>query len=507
MISVKRLFADLSIRYKFISGIALILVVAMLSLSIVFIQQSEEALLDELENKAKLITRNFSVVSEKGIQESAFSNLQALINEVTATDEDINILLVGYANTFVIATSDQKNYQQFSRIQDDYILQQLQKEESSILRDKSRHILKIIQMIYDRDNQTDQVSGQHGELLGFIYTELHTTRLEQAVSHLWMSSIALILLIITIGIVGAWGCGTTMAKPIGRLAEDVRVIASGNLEKSVYSERNDELGQLVSDVEKMRLAIKALTEDVREQERLKKEMEVAQKIQTVLLPKKPNMLGYDIAATLRPSEEVGGDYYDVISVGGYKWIVIGDVSGHGLTSGLVMMMVQTAIHTVLLRHPSIDPSDMLAAINKTIYLNIQKMDEAKHMTIVVLAVSQNGHFTFSGLHEDILIRRSRTEKLERIKTNGMWIGMEPDISEMLSTDSLDMETGDTMVLYTDGIIEAMKPEGGFFGQESLEEIVERCGDKSALEIHKEIMDALASFEKPDDVTLFVMKRL
>ncbi len=237
------------------------------------------------------------------------------------------------------------------------------------------------------------------------------------------------------------------------------------------------------------------------------EMELAKKLQTVLLPKKPKIPGYDIAASLSPADEVGGDYYDVISVEGYDWLIIGDVSGHGVVAGLVMMMAQTAIHTVLLNNPEVPASHLLSVINRIIYNNIEKLGNSKHMTIVVLAGGKDGIFTFSGLHEDILVWRADTEKVDKIETEGTWIGLEPDISKMLSEEFLSLEPKDCLVLFTDGITEAEDENGELFGDERLVEIIERTANKSsASEIHKSIIDALKPYEKPDDVTLLVMKR-
>jgi serine phosphatase RsbU (regulator of sigma subunit) len=241
--------------------------------------------------------------------------------------------------------------------------------------------------------------------------------------------------------------------------------------------------------------------------RLWSEMELAKKIQTVLLPKKPEISGYEIAASCDPAEEVGGDYYDVISVGGFDWIVIGDVSGHGVTAGLVMMMVQTSIHTVLTQNPEVPPSQLLRVINQTIYENIERMSESKHMTIIVLACGKDGFFDFSGLHEDILFWCAATKKVEKIETDGMWIGLEPDISGYLSDGALKMGPGDCIILYTDGITEAWAQGIGLFGTERLIKIIEKFGARSASEIHTAVLKELEPFEKPDDVTLLVMKRI
>ena len=71
-----------------------------------------------------------------------------------------------------------------------------------------------------------------------------------------------------------------------------------------------------------------------------------------------------------PADEVGGDYYDVINYGGHDWIIIGDVSGHGVPAGLIMMMVQTSIHIVLKNNPEINPADLVKTINSIITKNI-----------------------------------------------------------------------------------------------------------------------------------------
>ncbi len=239
---------------------------------------------------------------------------------------------------------------------------------------------------------------------------------------------------------------------------------------------------------------------------VRKEMELAKQIQTVLLPDNIIVSGYDIFASCVPAEEVGGDYFDVISAGGVDWIVVGDVSGHGVTSGLIMMMVQTSIHTVLLDNPGVDPADLLSAVNRAIHRNIQKMGESIHMTIVALASQNKGEFKFTGLHEDILIRRADTLELETVKTDGMWIGLEPDISQLLKGGELKLQPNDCMVLFTDGILEARGPDRQMYGSERLAEVVRESGYKSANDIHNDILESLEAYDADDDVTLVVMKR-
>lgn len=239
---------------------------------------------------------------------------------------------------------------------------------------------------------------------------------------------------------------------------------------------------------------------------LTREMEIAKRIQTALLPGDPRLPGYEIAASLVPADDVGGDYYDIFSSDGCNWVVVGDVSGHGFSACLIMMMIQTAIRTLLSEIPDISPKRLLSAINKTIYRNIEKSGESKHTTINVISIGNDGHFTCSGAHEDIFIRRA-SGKIDMIELDGMWIGLEPDISRMLPLNRSKLEPGDVMILFTDGVTEALDENGRMFGNERLLEIIRNPGNKSASDIHGGIMDALDPYDKQDDVTLVVIKRV
>ena len=144
------------------------------------------------------------------------------------------------------------------------------------------------------------------------------------------------------------------------------------------------------------------------------EMKLARKIQTALVPSHPGLSGFEIAASLRQADEVGGDYYDVLSANGQNWVVIGDVSATVFRPGLIMMMAQTAIHTALEETPDISPTQLLALVNKTLTRNISRFGESKYMTITALNGKTDGTFTFAGLHQDILIYRGPPPKQSKL---------------------------------------------------------------------------------------------
>lgn len=236
------------------------------------------------------------------------------------------------------------------------------------------------------------------------------------------------------------------------------------------------------------------------------EMELAKKIQTVLLPKDPRIPGYEITGYMQPADEVGGDYYDVINVGDRNWLVIGDVSGHGVTAGLVMMMVHTAFDLALREPISDSPDKILESVNRTIYRDIRKLGEDKYMTVTLMSLEPDGTVHFSGLHQDLMIYRKAERQVESIETEGIWLGMLDDTSGMNAIDSLHLEPGDTMLLFTDGIVEARDGDDNMFGQEKLTDVFERFGDESTKAIIERIMKSLKDFKTDDDVTILVVKR-
>ena len=247
------------------------------------------------------------------------------------------------------------------------------------------------------------------------------------------------------------------------------------------------------------------------------EMELAKKIQTSLLPRSPSIENYQISAFMKPAEVVGGDYYDVINIKGRDWITIGDVSGHGVPAGLFMMMVQTAIRTALNKHPEITPSKLLANINAVITQNLRLMSEDKYMTLMVLSVNEAGAFTFSGLHQDVLVYRSKTETIEVFDTKGMWLGVMDDVEELLEDDQIQLEIGDTLLVYTDGITEAttqsehesnIKPrQTKMFGIDNLARILLERGGGSPDDLKNEILTRLEDYTCDDDITLVCLKRV
>ena len=236
------------------------------------------------------------------------------------------------------------------------------------------------------------------------------------------------------------------------------------------------------------------------------EMELATRIQTALVPSKPLLHGCDVAASMFPAEIVGGDYYDVLNVGDYHWVLIGDVSGHGVPAGLIMMMCQTAVQTELQAHPDLAPNTLLARVNSTLVENMRRLGEQKYMTLTAIRRDPDGTFHFAGLHQDLFIRRASTGKVESIESKGTWIGLMHDIEAGLPVESFTLESGDVLLLYTDGITEAQK-EGVLLENEGLVELLESAKGRSAEDILESILETLEGYTIEDDISMIVIRQV
>jgi len=299
-----------------------------------------------------------------------------------------------------------------------------------------------------------------------------------------------------------------MARPLDGLVAFTRRVAEGDL-----TARSDARGlaEVVALGESMNHMVGELAESRRllaEKERLERELQIASRIQTSILPSRPALDGYRIATHMATADEVGGDYYDVHQTPRGGWIAIGDVSGHGLDAGLIMMMVQTAVSSLVRTSPSASPSELLGSLNQVIFDNIHgRLQVERHMTLSLLRID-GGDVMFAGAHMDILVRQGSTGECRVVETPGTWIGVAAEVGDHMVDGHLSLEPGDMMVLYTDGVTEATDARGDMFGLERLVATVRECRDPAPQEIVDAIVRAVVDFqaEQFDDFSVVVACR-
>jgi PAS domain S-box-containing protein len=259
--------------------------------------------------------------------------------------------------------------------------------------------------------------------------------------------------------------------------------------------------------------IERLTNELKDENlRMGAELSVTRRLQDMLMPSSGELVAMpelDIAGFMEPAAEVGGDYYDIQQHNGSVRISIGDVTGHGLESSLVMIMAQTAVRT-LLSNGETDPARLLNAVNRTIYDNTRRMGSTKNMTLSLLQY-ESGVLRLSGQHEELIIVRA-DGTVEQIDTFdlGFPLGIESDIAQFVREEQLRFEPGDVAVLYTDGITEAMNPAKEQYGIERMVDVITAYRNQTAMEICQGIISDLRTWIHTqrvfDDITLLVMRQ-
>jgi serine phosphatase RsbU (regulator of sigma subunit) len=209
-----------------------------------------------------------------------------------------------------------------------------------------------------------------------------------------------------------------------------------------------------------------------------------------------------------PAKEVGGDYYDIIETPkGDQWVTIGDVSGHGVDSGLIMMMAQTSILSKVNNNGSCGPSELLSSINGIIRENISRLGSDHYMTMMALRLSQTD-MTIAGKHQDLIIYRAALNKIENVIIPGTWLGITDDIKKSLPEVTVEINAGDIVLLFTDGLTEATNSDGEMFDQAGLEQALHKYADLPVRKLRDKIIEEVMSFQEKqsDDMTLVVIKK-
>lgn len=297
-------------------------------------------------------------------------------------------------------------------------------------------------------------------------------------------------------------------RPIEQLVAATTLVGQGDLAVRVPEHRQDELGQLARSFNHMLGELATKQQELKEQERVLQELATARKIQQAMLPSAaPESKTLNIDFYAQSASEVGGDYFDFLPLDDHRMaIVIGDVTGHGVPAALLMAMVRSCLHTQVLSNHQI--SDVMRVANRTVY---QGSYERRLMTFFYSILdTRTGHLRFANAgHLHPYLFRSKDGRLEQLDSSAYPLGVKA--ASNYREQELQLADGDLMVFYSDGIIEAMNPEGEEFGFERMEAAIARHGHRSASEIVTALLLDWKGFtqggERPpeDDVTVVAVK--
>src|SRR5947209_8310533 len=248
-----------------------------------------------------------------------------------------------------------------------------------------------------------------------------------------------------------------------------------------------------------------------EKKRLDHDLEIARDIQRILLPSEaPALPGYDISGINVPARQVSGDYFDYIKVDDQRLgVAIADVSGKGVPASLIMAICRSVLRSQAAQNPS--PADVLQKVNRQLYPDI-KEDMFISMAYLVLDHVRGGVTLARAGHDAPLLSQQKSQTITALKTPGMVVGIDSgDVFDRLTKDvAVPLEPGDCILLYTDGITEALDNEGNEFGLERTTEAFRTSAKQGPQAIVSRLIDDLRNFvgstPQNDDITLIAIRK-
>jgi serine phosphatase RsbU (regulator of sigma subunit) len=298
----------------------------------------------------------------------------------------------------------------------------------------------------------------------------------------------------------------SISRAVNRIEKGTRAVERGDFSYRIRMKRRNQLGAMAQSFDSMTESIGSLLASVSEKERLQSEIEIAATIQRNLLPREgPQFRGVSFSAHFQPTTSIGGDYYDVFNLDKTRLAVaIGDVSGHGLSTGLVMAMVKAAITTLV--EEGADETSLFHRLNELVFRSTERRAfMTLAFTIFDLERGTIRH-TNAGHLYPYLLRRDVAAPVS-IESPSLPLGVRANLTT--HTVEVPLQEGDTIVYLSDGIVEAQDENGDPYGFDQLEALLAKETDRSPSAIRDAILDAIARHAgtRPadDDRTVMVLR--
>jgi sigma-B regulation protein RsbU (phosphoserine phosphatase) len=305
----------------------------------------------------------------------------------------------------------------------------------------------------------------------------------------------------------------SMTGAVHEIYEGTRRVKEGDFSYRIPVKGNDQLAEMGASFNTMTENLGQLIVVAKEKERLQSELEIASEVQNQLFPKDvPSAKTLQLKGVCKPARMVSGDYYDFMTLPGSELaFAIGDVAGKGISAALLMATIQSTMRTQLSATNNGDvlhfsAAKLVAQLNKQLYANTTPEKYATFFFAIYDEARKSLTYTNAGHLSPMLVRNGEFTDL---KPSGTVVGAFPFAKYEERT--VELEQGDIVVAYTDGIVEPENPYGEMFGEDRLKDYILRYGRTDSSEIIARTMDAViqwtGSDELSDDMTMIVARCL
>ena len=342
----------------------------------------------------------------------------------------------------------------------------------------------------------------------------------QVIWVLFLVTVTLFLIVELISLIIGVSISRTITSAVHELYKGTRRVKEGDFSHRIPVRGNDQLAELGASFNTMTENLERLIVVAKEKERLESELEIAREVQSQLFPKDVTGLKtLTLTGVCNPARVVSGDYYDFMCLAdACRAFAIGDVAGKGISAALLMAAIQSTMRMQLTRDVdgagsecvrgaySLSTAAMVSRLNKLLYANTSPEKYATFYFALYDDLTRTLTYTNAGHLPPILVHNGGAELLE---VTGTVVGAFPfaDYEEK----QVQIESGDLLVAYTDGIVEPENEYGEMFGEQRLTDLLVKNADRDSPEIIARVMEAVAQWtgataELADDMTMLVARR-
>ncbi len=493
---------SLKTRYSVIAaGIITLLVI--LGYFYFFFKHGSEEKRGFIENKFALCNDIASVVIVSGENElNTTPEAASKVSDFMKGREDIYRYVVTDNENIGFAASDTDLMLSYFELPNNY--EQIEPNLVSYKNASNETIYNFSKKIY--------TENEPKERLGTVYLEVKKDYISKRIAALRVKDLQLAGLILLFGYLGVVILIYLIMNPFRKLATWVKELGHGDVKDEMDFDTSDEVGEIAKAFSDITVTLRDSQKNMAEQERIQKEMQLAQDIQHTLLPAEvPKLERYQISAFYEAAKEVGGDYYDFIEVDkDTLGIVVADVAGKGVPGSLIMTMIRTALRTEARSIKS--ASEVLARVNDFVVKDMKKGMFVTLFYVIIDSRKRRINYASAG-HNPMILYRKSTDKTYYLNPRGFPVGISlpnPELfKQSIESDTIQLAEDDVLILYTDGITEAMNERRELFGEERLQKVIREKGHLSIEEfteaLKNEIYSFTEGFNQNDDITLVAIK--
>jgi serine phosphatase RsbU (regulator of sigma subunit) len=359
------------------------------------------------------------------------------------------------------------------------------------------------------------VPGEDGpQVLGLVEAVVA----EEAANLLRRDTLNRVLPILVVGSLGAVGISLLLTvvlfnRPLRRLQRGALTLADGQFGHTIDLRSNDELGDLANTFNQMSTQLEQLYREWAEKERMQREMEIARTVQQALFPTElPQVAGLEMAALCRPYRETSGDFYDLLALNdGRLGIVVGDVSGKSIPAAMLMVAAHNTIRSEAFDHAS--PALVLNESNALLCSDVPPGMFVAASYARLDIQTREMVWANAGQIYPFLLHHLRPVAAQDypyyLETTGAALPLGTDDDIRYNEQCQSLLPGDTVLFYTDGVVEAMNPARELYGFQRLESLVRSLSELSPQELIDAVLADVLAFvgpaEQHDDITLVAVK--